>query len=287
MVQTNEGVGKITKAMSKSKVQRTFFRNGQLRSETWLLDGQFHGPTRAWHRNGQLATGEFYDHGLAHGLGQRWNEAGKLLGSFRMKHGTGIRRDWFENGKLSSESSRVNGFFTGRMRHWIMDGTLSSECYLIENRDVSRQKYLAAARKNPAYLPAPADKLRVSRAANLDKRQFALHIQWLLSLENQCEAREWLKAGAAKRSLGLLNFKQAQQLVKKIYATGAHQIIVVNIYHGKSGKQFSDQLVIKMPGELRARRRIHKLLGDFPAKIRGAAVPEPEDDAEYAYASFE
>jgi hypothetical protein len=275
-------------AVPRLKIERFFYRNGQLREEFSSLKGQFHGPYRTWHRNGRLASEEFYEHGQAHGRFRQWNEQGRLLGSFQMRHGTGLRRDWFPNGQLQFETSKVDGFFTGRLRTWLRDGTLASERYVIKNREVSRSKYQAAARRHPEYPRYLAGKVtRLRSAHELDKREFELHLEWLLSRRNRCEARQWLAAGAAQRSLGLLNFTQARQLVKQLYNATAEQVIVVNVYKDKSGKQFSDALLVKLPAAPNARRHIRQLFNKFPKKRRAAILPETDDRSEYLFATFE
>lgn len=274
---------------SKTRIERRFYRNGQLREETIYLGGQHHGPHRTWHRNGKMASEEFYQHGLLHGFCRQWNERGKLLGSFRMKHGTGIQREWFDDGQLRLETSTVDSMFTGRTRTWMRDGTLVFERYVIENHDVSRKEYRTAARKHPQYPNYSDDKaaVRLPDAAEVEKREFRLHVAWLLSRRNHREAREWLKAGARQRSLGLLNFTQARHLVECLYNAGAKQVVTVGIYEGKFAKQFSDGLVVKMPVEQRARHLIHQLLTKLPKKRRAGVVPEPDSDEEYLFATFE
>jgi hypothetical protein len=272
--------------MPKSKVERSYYRNDQLRDEISLLGRQLHGPYRTWHPNGKPAFEGFYEHGLSHGLCRQWNDRGRLLGSFRMVQGTGIRRGWFPSGRLQSETSMVNGHFTGRVRSWLRDGSLAFESYAIENRNVSRAKYDAAARRHPEYPRYPAGKVRLRGEDELDQREFELHIEWLLSRQNRCEARKWLAAGARQRSLGLLNFTQARQLVENLYGAGADRVIVVNIYAGKSGKQFSDALLVKMPAAPGERRRIRQLLVKFPKKLRAGVLPETDAKSEYVFASF-
>lgn len=272
--------------MPKPKVERSYYRNGQLREEISSLGRKLHGPYRTWHPNGKPAFGAFYERGLLHGLCRQWNDQGRLLGSFRIQHGTGIRRDWFQNGQLQFETSMVNGFFTGRMRSWLRDGSLAFESYAVENRDVSQVKYRAATRRHPEYPRYPASKVRLRSEDELDEREFELHIEWLLSRRNRCEARKWLKAGARRRSLGLLNFTQAQQLVENLYGAKARQVIVANIYQGKSGKQFSDALLIKIPVTSEERRRIRQVLAKFPRKLRAGVLPETKDQSEYVFATF-
>ena len=60
-----------------------------------------------------------------------------------------------------------------------------------------------------------------------------------------------------------------------------------DLYHGKSGKEFCDALLIKMPLQPGARRLIRQQLIQFPKKLRAAILPEMDDKLEYAFASFE
>lgn len=274
---------------SKTRIERRFYRNGQLREETTCLGGQNHGPHRTWHRNGKMASEEFYERGMLHGLCRQWNDRGKLLGSFRVKHGTGIQREWFDDGRLRLETSTVDGKFTGRTRTWMRDGTLVFERYVIGNHDVSQKEYRTAARKHPEYPNYSDDKtaVRLPDADEVEKREFRLHVAWLLSRRNHREARDWLKAGARQRSLGLLNFTQTRHLVECLYNAGAKQVVTVGIYEGKSDKQFSDALVVKMPDDQRSRRLIHQLLTKLPKRLRAGVVPEPDANEEYLFATFE
>jgi hypothetical protein len=281
-----QSITSLMAPVPRPKTERSFFRNGQLREEFSSLAGRLHGPYRTWHPNGKPAFEAFYEHGLLHGLCRQWNDRGKLLGSFRIQHGTGIRRDWFQSGQLQFETPLVNGFFTGRMRSWLRDGSLAFESYAIRNRDVSQMKYHAAARRHPDYPRYPATKVRLCSEDELDKREFELYVKWLLSRRNRCEARKWLKAGAWRRSLGLLDFTQARQLVENLYGAKTQQVIVVNLYQGKSGKQFSDALLVKMPVAPEECRSIRRLLTKFPKKLRAVVLPETDDQSAYMFATF-
>ena len=75
--------------MPKRRIERFYYRNGQIRMENREVGGQLHGLCRTWHYNGQLAEEQRYHHGKLHGISQQWDENGHLLGSFTMNHGTG------------------------------------------------------------------------------------------------------------------------------------------------------------------------------------------------------
>ncbi len=273
----------------RTKIERRYFRSGRLREETSLSGRERHGLHRTWHRNGRRASEQIYEHDRLHGLCRQWNERGKLLGSFSMTHGTGIHFDWFDNGQTRSEFSSVEGKFTGRIRAWLRDGTLVSEQFTIENRNVTSAAYATAAAKQkdwPRYRISHA-KQKFPAPDEIDRREFQLQITWLRAQKNKREVRTWLKAGALKRSLGLLKFFQAQQLVEKLFAAGVRQIFAVNIYSDKHGKQFSDVLLVKLPPEKSTRQTIRRLLVNLPARQRAGVMPSNDIGEPFIYASFE
>lgn len=272
----------------KPRAERSFYRNGQLREEFYRPGQILHGPYRTWHRNGRMATESFYEHGRLHGVCRQWNQQGKLLGSFQMNHGTGIQRDWHENGQLEFETSTVDAKFTGRTRSWLSDGTLVSEQYSIENRTVTPAEYAAAAAKHPDY-PRYRDskrRLKLPDAEDVEQREFQLQTKSLLSQRNRREAKAWLEGGASVRSLGLFNFTAARQLIQKLYEAGAKQVLAVNIYNGKAGKQFSDALLVKLPSEQQARRLIRSHLTKLPKKQRAGVLPVKDGGEEFLFVSF-
>lgn len=118
-----------------------------------------------------------------------------------------------------------------------------------------------------------------SRAA-IERREFELHIRHVLHRKNQAEARSWLQAGASKRSLGLLNIKQASQLVECIYSAEARAVLIVEIYEGKAGKQFSDALLVQMPKKKRLRFLIRQCLTKLPKELCAGVLPEPDERPE-------
>lgn len=269
-------------------VQRTFYRNGSLREEISLAGRERHGPHRTWHPNGRPAAEEFYEHGRLHGPCQQWNPQGEPLGAFQMKHGTGIQREWFSNGQLQFEASTVAGKFTGRIRVWLRDGTPISEQFAIENRNVTPAAYAKAAAKNKDWPHYPATKTirKFPTPEEIEQREFALHIQSLLAQKTKRSALLWLKAGTKRRSLGRFNFRQAAQLVQNLFAAGARQIFAVDIYSDKTGKQFSDALLVKLPAEKSARQNVRRLLTKLPNKLRAGILPANDHGKEFLFASF-
>lgn len=271
------------------KIERSFYRNGSLREETFMAGRERHGSHRTWHPNGRPASVTFYEHGRLHGLCQQWNAQGEPLGAFQMTHGTGIHREWFPNGQLQFEASMIAGKFTGRIRVWLRDGTLVSEQFAIENHNVTPAAYAKASAKNkdwPRY-PTAKGARKFPSPAEIEQREFDLLIQSLLAQKTKRTALLWLKAGAKRRSLGHFNFRQAAELVQKLFDADARQIFAVDIYSDKAGKQFSDALLVKLPPEKGARLAIRQLLTKLPAKLRAGVLPVEDFGQEFLFASFE
>ena len=74
--------------------RRQYDENGYLCQEIPLKDGQRHGVVYRWSFDGTLESAEPYNEGLAHGVAKQWSPSGKLMGSYKMKHGTGIDLWW-------------------------------------------------------------------------------------------------------------------------------------------------------------------------------------------------
>ena len=83
-------------------------------------------------------------------------------------------------------------------------------------------------------------------------------------------------------------FSNPTQVTNPLFPiSNLHSAVLVGIYEGKAGKQFSDALVVKMPGEQRSRHLIHQLLTKLPKKLRAGVVPEPDTDEGYLFATFD
>jgi hypothetical protein len=266
--------------MPKHRIDRIYYRNGQLRLENLELDGRLHGLCRTWHYNGQIADESKYDHGQWHGLNRQWDEKGRLLGSFIINHGTGTSREWHHNGQLMSETDRLDGKLHGRTRTWLRDGTLVQEIFYIGNVKVSRTKYLKEARKHPAW-PQYGGKAagRVAKAGRaLQHKQHELFIESLLERKH-AEAVQWLTSGKRPELRSLAKFrtlKAALRFVENLYAAGAETVFALPIYAGKQGKLFADWLLVKLSSSPSERKAVRKLCQDMCEKRDVAMLPERE-----------
>ena len=68
---------------------RYFDQNGQLELERPMRDGVFHGTLYSFD-NGVVISAEPYRNGLADGTAKQWSYEGELIGTYKMKHGTGV-----------------------------------------------------------------------------------------------------------------------------------------------------------------------------------------------------
>jgi hypothetical protein len=270
--------------MPKRRIERFYYRNGQIRMENREVGGQLHGICRTWHYNGQLAEELRYRHGRLHGISRLWDKNGRLLGSFTMNHGTGTQRYWHQNGRLRLEINSFNGKFFGRMRIWLRDGTLVQETYYISNVDVTRAAYLKAARKHPDWPQhegQPAG--RVAREGSaLKRKEYELFIESLLE-KSHTEARQWLSTVKNPDLRSLARFRTAKaalQFVETLYAAGAEAVIAAVIYADRRGKQFADRLLVKLPKTPAKRKPLRKICQDLCAKRGGALLPDEKDMGE-------
>ena len=272
-------------------IQRNFYRNGQVRQEVSLQNRRKHGVILTWHRNGVLSSEEPFENGLLHGICRQWDESGRLLGRFRMCHGTGIQQAWHNNGQLQAEVSTIGGRFYGRNRIWLQDGTLISEHFCLDGRNVTPDAYRTAAAKDDR-LPKFRGKPASVPPENLAKRE---HLYWvfvagLLEKPNRREARAWLqKKGGDKTARSLGRFKHethAVRFVEDVYQGGALEVIAPDIYDNKSGDQFADGLLVRLPREAAKRTAIRKMCVKLRKKRLGVVQPDADFGENYLYLSM-
>lgn len=185
---------------------RYFKENGDLMSETPLKNGLIHGIQYLFDQ-GWLEFSEPYHKGLAHGTAKQWSEEGDLIGTYTMRHGTGLdlwrcKRNW-GNGSLFLAEARyfkdghIHGFewwinedqksvnherhfsedqYHGIERVWNSEGRLTRGYpkYWIKGRQVTKRQYIKECARD-SFLPQFREK------DNLPRRRFpkevAIHCQ--------------------------------------------------------------------------------------------------------------
>jgi len=75
---------------------RGFDAEGNLESDCGWRDGQRHGTSYRIDIPGRLLSATPYSRGHEHGVARQWGDDGRLLGTYRMRHGTGIDLWWDE-----------------------------------------------------------------------------------------------------------------------------------------------------------------------------------------------
>src|ERR1035438_8440092 len=275
-----------TVGLVKKTIEKAFHRNGQLREIVPLRNGRRHGVVRVWHKNGVLANEERYLNGFLHGVCRQWSEAGRLLGEYRMAHGTGVQRTWHENGRLQLEFSTVRGDFSGRYRLWLHDGALMSEEINLHGRPVTAEEYRAARAKDKSLPMLNGETVMpFPKTVATEKHIHEVFVRSLLAQKNHAEVRKWLESGGnAVRSLG--RFKResdALKFVQALYKAGATEVIAPDIYAGKTGDQFADCLLVKLPGIAAKRKAIRKVCAALPKRKLGAFQPDKDIGETHLY----
>lgn len=160
---------------------RQFDENGQLEFERPMKNGVTHG-TLYGIDEGVVTFAEPYRNGLAHGIAKQWSIDGEPIGSYTMRHGTGLdlwrcKANW-GNGRVFLTEARYvkegkwHGFEWwldenqksvhsehhfwenlqhGIERHWNSQGRLRRGYprYWVDNKQVTRREYLRASAEDP------------------------------------------------------------------------------------------------------------------------------------------
>jgi hypothetical protein len=161
--------------------ERQFNENGQLEFERPMKNGVTHG-TLYGIDEGVVTFAEPYRNGLAHGIARQWSIDGEPIGSYTMRHGTGLDLwrckanggngrvflaearylkegkwhgfEWWldENQKsVYSEHHFWENLQHGIERHWNSQGRLKRGYprYWVNDKRVTRREYLRASAENP------------------------------------------------------------------------------------------------------------------------------------------
>lgn len=208
-----------------------------------------------------------------------------------MVNGTGVQREWHDNGQPKLEVATVGGEFSGRNRIWLRDGTLLSERFYLRGRIVGADAYRTATAKDkslPKFRGQPAKLPPKNRTT--EKHVLKVFVDSLLEKANRREAQKWLskKAGdKTARSLG--HFKRegdAAKFVQALYEAGSVEVIVPDIYRNGTGDQFADCLLVQLPRSAAKRKAIRKVCGQLRARKVGAVQPDGDIGESHLYLSL-
>jgi antitoxin component YwqK of YwqJK toxin-antitoxin module len=164
---------------------RHFHETGELEDENPLRNGLLHGIVYRSDIPGKLLSAEPYANGFPHGKARQWSNEGKLIGTYTMRHGTGIDLWWcecsenglpyvsevryYKEGKrhgpewLLNEDQRSvwserhlrTGQMHGIERSWNQKGRLDRGYprYWINDIRVTKSQYIRACAKDPTLPP--------------------------------------------------------------------------------------------------------------------------------------
>jgi hypothetical protein len=176
---------------------RQFDLNGQLEFERPMKNGATHGMLYQID-DGVVTFAEPYRNGLAHGTAKQWSYDGELIGTYTMKHGTGLdlwrcKKTWgnrrvflaevryVKQGKwhgfewwLNEDQTSVHdehhfweNLQHGVQRSWNSGGRLRRGYprYWVNNKQVNKREYLRARTNDPNLPP-------FRKSDNLPRRKF-------------------------------------------------------------------------------------------------------------------
>lgn len=163
-----------------------FDKAGRTQTENPLRNGLLHGTQYFFDSPSQLESAEHYVNGLAHGTTRQWSQDGELLGTYTMKHGTGVdlwraRKNWGHGLPYLSEARYIkdgkwHGFewwinedqrsvwqerhfqfnqLHGVERSWNAEGRLKRGFpkYWLNGMRVTKRQYLRACAKDATLPP--------------------------------------------------------------------------------------------------------------------------------------
>lgn len=123
--------GSALQSFVKNGLVRTYYPDGQLKTEGNYVLHKPEGIIKGWHPNGQLAFVEEYKDGRSDGCWKTFFENGKLSSEAYYKNGlpVGLSHSYHSNGKKAIEQHYTNGMFTDGVlqRSWHNNGKKSSE----------------------------------------------------------------------------------------------------------------------------------------------------------------
>lgn len=177
----------------------------------------------------------------------------------------------------------VEGFPCGRARLWLPDGRLQRECFYVDLISLSPAAYARAQKLDPTLPQYP----ELNRKGYRQKRRISerhledLFIRSLLEEPGIVEARRWLdhegKKPGLKYSLGRFSSRRAAlKFVEAAYGAGATRVWVPKTLLDKQGNKFADVLLVGLPTDPKARRKLRAVCGIVLTKVLGSITPKKD-----------
>jgi hypothetical protein len=240
-------------------VERTYYDNGQIRSERPYVNGKVHGVFRRWHENGMLLQELPYVEDVFHGMMREWDREGRLVGECNYEHGAGISRSFYPDGRLKGECFvRDNNYPHGPLRVWGWSGKLLGEQFFTRRGRVSKKRYIEACKSDPTLPPYDAKTAPVSLMEQLQVPAVEHHLDSLDDYPGARDSLEWLKGAAeeSERSLGELpSAEDSVELVNEFLSAGAKRVLAINIQVDDDGSENTGELLVELPSRRATKKR--------------------------------
>ena len=169
------------------------------------------------------------------------------------------------------------------------DGILLSDQIYLRGRLVSADEYRAAASKDKA-LPKLGRVAAKAMKPVTEEHIYRAFIAAMLAKPIRFEARTWLqrkRRDDAVRSLG--RFKResdAAKFVTALYAAGAIEVIAPDVYRNKTGDQFADSLLVRLPRAIPKRKAIREVCAQLQKRKLGAIQPDADVGEKHLFLSL-
>jgi hypothetical protein len=156
----------------------------------------------------------------------------------------------------------------------------------LHGRPVTAEEYRAARAKDKSLPMLNGETVMpLPKTVATEKHIHEVFVRSLLAQKNRAEVRKWLESGGkAVRSLG--RFKRvsdALKFVEALYKAGATEVIAPDIYASKTGDQFADCLLVKLPKIAPKRKAVRKVCSQLPKRKLGAFQPDKDIGESHLY----
>ena len=121
-------------------MQRTYWDNGQLKSEMRYVDGKLDGPYKTWYDNGQVFQDGQYADGMMDGSWLIFYPQGQLAARAQYEKGTGKQTCYNEEGCMIMEVSYVDNLKHGKEIRYAFDGAVLQVVEYERGKIVSENK---------------------------------------------------------------------------------------------------------------------------------------------------
>lgn len=128
---------------------QTFYRNGQISSEGYIVEGVEQGAFKSWNSHGILTAKWEMKEGLEDGLTECWHDNGVKKREVTLNKGikNGHFAEWDENGKKILEGIYLDGKKTGKWTTWKSNGSWWYRTYYNDTMWGDTYEYLIDSQK--------------------------------------------------------------------------------------------------------------------------------------------